>query len=184
MRVVIVRGPHKGVIVDDDLGGPFFRFHERDRRGAMQRGVDRIRGRAPQLAEPTLYRVFSKALPDDERAELYAAEWCEEHDAFIDRCPHSPANRTRVWARFGPRGDQTKLEAGAPGTRESKWHLLSNDRQVDAPWLTACDLIVYGPLVEEFRHVILTPIGAPMCRNCKAKAGLHERILGSVGMSR
>lgn len=185
MRIVIVRGPHKGAILIDELSGPFFRFHERDRRGTLQRAVDRLRGREPELAPPVLYRIFSPAATDDERGDLYAAEWCEEHDALRDRCPHEPPSPTRVWARFGPRRDQTGLEAGAPGARESKWHLLSNDRQVAEPWLTACNLIVYGPIIEEYRNPVLTPIGMPMCANCKSFAGLRERILrGAEGPMR
>ncbi|HEV8656943.1 MAG TPA: hypothetical protein VGR85_15665 [Candidatus Limnocylindria bacterium] len=180
MRIVIVRGPHKGAVLIDEISGPFFRFYEPDRRSPLRRYADRIRGREPELAPPVLYRVFARAATDDERGEMYAAEWCEEHDAFRDRCPHTPPTPTRVWARFGPRRDQTKLEAGAPGTRDSKWHLLSNDRQVAEPWLTVCELIVYGPIIEEYRNAVLTPIGAPMCRGCKSFAGLRERILRGV----
>jgi hypothetical protein len=181
VRVVIVRGPHKGAVLIDELSGPFFRFHERDRRSPLRRYADRVRGRAPEVAAPVLYRIFSRANADDDRAEVYAAEWCEEHDAFRDRCPHTPPTPTRVWARFGPRRDQTGLEAGAPGARESKWHLLSNDRQVQEPWLTACDLIVYGPIIEEYRSPVLTPIGAATCRNCKSRAGVGERLIFGSG---
>lgn len=168
MKVVIVQGRHKGTRLEGHEGGPFFTFtdHARD---------------SPQNP-PALYRIFSKARPDDDRGDVYAAEWCQEHDAFRDRCPHAPPGRRRVWARFGPRRDQTQLEAGAPGTRESKWHLLANDRQVAEPWLTVCQLIVYGPIIEEYRSIGLTPIGAPICKNCKAFAGVGERaITGSGG---
>jgi hypothetical protein len=180
MRVAILRGPHKGLVLEHD--GTAFLSIRRDRT-PLEVLVDRIRRRPPP-GPPAMYRVFSRALADDrDRADLYAAEWCIEHEAFRDRCPHAPPSRTRVWARFGPRRNQTALDAGAPGARESKWHLLSNDHQVAEPWLTACDLIVYGPVIEEYRHAVLTPIGMPMCRNCKKRLGLEEQVIqGSRGI--
>lgn len=137
-------------------------------RGPTSRGTER----------PSLYRVFSQAAPDDENGELYAAEWCGECDTFADRCAHAPDRQVRRWVRFGPRFDRTKLDPDAPGSRESKWHLLLNWRQLDEPWITACDLIVYGPIIEEYSHAILTPVGVPMCRHCKHLAGVQERMPG------
>jgi hypothetical protein len=177
-----VKGPHKGAIILEHEGGEFIGFVAKDPRSSFQRALDRLQRKPDPAPRRTLYRIFSKALPIDERGDVYASEWCADHDTFRDRCPHEPPSPTRVWARFGPRRNQTGLEAGAPGTRESKWHLLANDRQVQEPWLTACQLIVYGPIIEEYRSRALTPIGSPTCANCKRIAGIQERaIQGSTG---
>lgn len=174
-RVVIIRGPHAGSVVDHEASaGAFFRVHAAI-PGALRNALALLSGR-PRHGPSVLYRVFSRAAPTDERADFYAAAWCEEHDTFADRCPHTPDRPTRRWVRFGPRRDQTALDAGAPGTRASKWHALKNWRQVEEPWLAACDLIVYGPVIEEFRHEVLTPVDVPICRNCKRLMGLEERM--------
>jgi hypothetical protein len=180
MRVVIVRGPHKGATILDHEGGEFIGFVERDTRSALERVADRFRRRSDPAPRKTLYRIFSKAVAGDDRADVYAAAWCIDHDTFADRCPHAPPTNKRRWVRFGPRLNQTQLEAGSPGTRESKWHLLKNPRQVEEPWLAACELIVYGPLVEEFHSELLTPTNAPMCRNCKRIAGVVEDLTGGA----
>lgn len=173
-RVAIVRGPHKGTIVEHSPEhGPFFRVHSE--RTLAGRVLALAIGR-PLRGPSVLYRVFSEAAPfDRDRADVYAGAWCEEHEAFLDRCPHAPEDpRMRRWVRFGPRFDQTQLEAGAPGTRESKWHLLKSWRQLEEPWITVCELIVYGPVIEELRHRVLTPVDAPICKGCKSIAGLVE----------
>lgn len=180
MRVRIVRGPHRGTIITDHDGGPYIGLVARDPRSAFDRALDRLRRRPDPPPQRTLYRIFSRAVSDDDGADVYAAAWCAEHDAFRDRCPHAPPALVRVWVRFGPRYDQTGLDAGAPGARRSKWHLLANPRQVDAPWLTSCNLIVYGPVIEEYRNAVLTPIGAPMCHNCKRVAGVVESMVAGV----
>lgn len=173
-RVVVVRGPHAGQVIEHEpADGAFFRVRAQ-LAGAGRRALAALTGR-PTRGRSVLYRVFSRAAPTDERAEFYAAAWCEQHDTFADRCPHAPDRPTHRWVRFGPRLDQTKLDAGAPGTRASKWHEMKNWRQVEEPWVTICDLIVYGPIIEEFRHEVLTPVGVPVCRNCKRLRGLGER---------
>lgn len=180
LRVEIVRGPDHGqVFMHDTARGLTFRVSPDD-LGLLEHTLAKLQRRALPT-QPVLYRMFTRAAPYDRGADAYAAEWCAEHDAFADRCPHAPDAPIRRWVRFGPRRDQTQLFAGAPGARESKWHLLQNWRQVEEPWLAACELVVYGPIVEEYRHAVLTPIGMPMCKNCKKVAGVEERGVIATG---
>lgn len=182
-RIAIVRGPHKGEVVQHEASdGPFFRVRTTPR--IVDRAVALLRGE-PTRGRAVMYRVFTEAAPNDrDRADLYAAAWCEDHQDFTDRCPDAPdAAFTLRWVRFGPAPLQNKLEAGSPGTRESKWHLLRDWRQIEPPWLAACGVIAYGPIVEEFRHLKLTPMGVPMCRGCKRIVGQVEddaKRLGKV----
>lgn len=163
-RVYLVDGPHKGRVVPHELAHGLYL-----RRRAL---------RGPEVRE-SLYRLFSPAsLEARDVADFFAAQWCSACDIFRDRCRHGAPPTTRRWVRFGPRFDRTKLAADAPGSRESKWHLLRRADQPQEPWLTACDLIVYGPIIEEYRHAVLTPIDAPMCRHCKQAARVEERIVG------
>lgn len=167
-RVAIVRGPHVGEVLEHNVSdGPFFRM--RTRVSFVDRAIALVR--REQIAAPAaLYRVFGEAAPSDrDRADVYAAAWCEEHDAFVDRCPCAPEDAfTLRWVRFGPAPLQVRIEAGAPGTRESKWHLLRDWRQLEGPWVAACGIVAYGDIVEEFRHLVLTPMGRPMCKGCGA----------------
>jgi len=179
VRVEIIRGPHEALVFEHELdAGVVFRVHP-GASGALGRAVARPRGEMA-VDRPVVYRIFTRAAAYDSGADLYAAEWCEGHNAFADRCPHAPDRPVLRWVRFGPRADQTGLEAGAPGTRESKWHALKNWRQVEEPWLAACALVVYGPIIEEYRHEVLTPIGVAMCRHCKRILGRQERGPGLV----
>jgi hypothetical protein len=181
VRVEVVSGPHKTLVFEHELSeGVIFRVHP-GASGALGRALAKLRGQA--IGRPVLYRIFSRAAPDDSGADVYAAEWCAEHAAFADRCPHAPDRPTRRWVRFGPRTNQTQLLAGSPGTRESKWHALLNWRQVEEPWVAVCELVVYGPIVEEYRHEVLTPIGSPTCKGCKAKLGLTERGPGLIAVT-
>lgn len=158
-RVYLADGAGKGAIVAHDAARtPFVRRLVRD--GSV-----------------TLYRIFGAA-PASSRdiCDLLAGEWCEACRMLRARCAHQPAPPTRRWARFGPRFDRTSLDPSAPGSRESKWHLLRVATQASEPWLTACGLIVYGPIVEEYANPVLTPIGEAMCRTCKRIAGVAERV--------
>lgn len=178
-RVAVVRGPHRGQVVEHAAEhGPYLRLHAERSLGGRVLAV--ALGR-PLRGPSVLYRVFSEAATfDRDRADVYAAAWCERGcEEFADRCEHAPEDpRLRRWVRFGPAPLQTRLEAGAPGTRESKWHLLKQWRQLEGPWICACDLIVYGDPIREFRHRVLTPVDGPMCRGCKRVAGVTERIVG------
>lgn len=165
-RIYLVDGPHKGEVVSHEPAhGPYLR------RRAL-RGLE---------VRETLYRIFSVARSDaHDVADHFAGEWCAPCDMLRARCRHAPVVAARRWVRFGPRFDRTKLAADAPGSRESKWHLLRRADQPQEPWLTVCELIVYGPVVEEYCHAVLTPIDAPMCRRCKRSAGMEEHIVGAT----
>lgn len=174
-RVLLVDGPLKGRVHEHD-GGPLI----------SQPHVE-MSGEILEL----FYRIFAGGLqaarvPEARRAgaELLAAQWCRPCDMFRDRCQHAPPPAMRRWTRFGPRFDRTQLDPSSPASRPSKWHWLMNARQTDEPWLTQCGLIVYGPIIEEYSHATLTPIGVAMCSNCKAIAGIQERIPPGVALAK
>lgn len=159
-RIYLADGVDKGAIVAHDVSARLF-----VRRTASDGAL-------------TLYRIFGEAQASSrDVCDLLAGEWCERCAMLRARCAHQAELPTRRWARFGPRFDRTGLHPDAPGSRESKWHLLRRADQAQEPWLTVCDLIVYGPIVEEYANPVLTPTDAPMCRRCKRIAGLDERAL-------
>lgn len=166
-RVLLVDGPKKGQILKH-LGGPMISARHVVDDGAVLEVLYRIFAGPNRAARVAEARAAG--------AEQLAAQWCRPCDIFRDRCQHAPPPAIRRWARFGPRFDRTKLDPSSPASRPSKWHELLNARQTQEPWLTRCGLIVYGPLIEEYTHATLTPVGVPLCSNCKAIAGVEEQI--------